>query len=322
MDWIEAKIVTASEGLEPVSAVLLENGITGFQIFDDEDTKSFLLTNPDRWDYIDEEFLDKPSEPPSIMFYLPKTPEGYAVFNEIKLALELLKKDETELDLGSLSLESSLVDDASWLENWKKYYKPFQIGSKVIICPVWEDFAEPGKIVFRIDPGYVFGTGLHQSTQLCIEQLEKYFYEGFSVADIGCGSGILSVIALMLGAKNADACDIDIKAGQIACENAGRNGISLEHYRVFTGNILTDNSLFDKFRNNYDILLANIVADVIIPLSPLAFGMVKPGGLFISSGIIDTRLREVKSAVESAGFEILETSQKDVWFSITARRLK
>ena len=250
-------------------------------------------------------------------------PAGYEMLAAVKSTLAELKELDTDNEFGRLDLETSALNEEDWANNWKKYFHPMEIGEKILIKPEWEELSEKtDRVVFNINPGMTFGTGSHYTTQLCIESLEKYITEGSEMLDLGCGSGILSVISLMLGAKKAVAVDIDPNAVDIAYANAERNGVDKSKYSVYAGNILTDEELQRKIGGKYDVVAANIVADVIIGLTPKAREYMKENGVFITSGIIEDRTDDVKAALEENGFEIVEIKQRKDWVSIVCRQKK
>ncbi len=209
------------------------------------------------------------------------------------------------------------MQDEDWQNSWKAYYQPLPIGEKLMVVPSWLNPELDGRIPVRLDPGMIFGTGAHASTQMCMLALERVLRGGESVVDLGCGSGILAITALLLGADNAVGVDIDPLAPDIAKENAARNGLSEPRISFFCGDVLTDDALLRRL-SPCDVLLANIVADVIIPLAPLAARMLRAGGRFLCSGILDRRLEEVQNALQSAGFTVQEVLAQEDWRSILA----
>jgi ribosomal protein L11 methyltransferase len=322
MIWTECKTETTAQALDAVCEMLTSAGISGFIIEDNEEMKNFLKDNPQSWDYIDEELANAPAYPPCVKFYIPVNDEGFNILSEVKAGLKRLKAENFGLDFGSLCLTLTETDDAEWLEKWKEYYKPFKIGKKVVIRPVWESYEKAdGEIVFTINPGHVFGTGLHQSTRICIETLQDMDIANKTVLDLGCGSGILGIIAMMLGAKSAYLTDIDPAAEDTARENAKLNGINMNNFSVVTGNILKDESVFNRIAANgqgkYGVVIANIVADVIIAAAPFAAKLTADGGYFITSGIISERLLEVKAALTQNGFKTVREKNIDGWVGVT-----
>lgn len=321
MEWTEVKIYTTTEGIEPVTAALLDAGITGIQVDDDNELKQYLAASSQYWDYVDEELLNKTPEETKITVYVSDNPYGMEILMHIKEAISNLKNMDIGLDLGRLEIETaSNLKDEEWLNKWKDFYKPFCIGSKIMIKPVWEDIEVPeGRVVFNINPGHVFGTGLHQTTQLCMLELEKYINEESAVADLGCGSGILSIISLLLGAKSAFAVDIDANAIKTAYENAELSGVDTDRYYVTSGNVISDTKLQEEIGyNKYDVVVANIIADVICAIAPVVPKQLKKGGVFIASGIIKERMDDVYKALEENGLKAVSTNIKDEWVCITS----
>jgi len=327
MDWLQITIKTTSEGTEAVAAMLMEVGINEIQIEDVNDLQNFLENNTDKWDYVDEELMQKtPDGKAMVTFYVPDNERAVETISAVKDGVKRLLSI-SDMNLGDLKLKIDDVSDENWLNEWKKYYKPFQIGKNIIIRPEWEPYDNPGeKVVLTINPAHVFGTGLHQTTQLCIKQLENLVKLGSKVLDLGCGSGILSIAALLLGADEALAIDLDPEAVSIAYENAERNGIFRDRYTVRSGNIITDDVLkSDIEADKYDIVVANIVADVIVHAAPFVAEKIKPGGVFISSGIIRSRLEEVYSAFDLVDLAVIRTdfySDTDEWVCVVANRVE
>lgn len=321
-NWIEIFIETTKEGFEPVSGIIYQCGITGVMIEDADDFEEFL-ENPARdWDYIEDELVEqKHNAKNGITFFVRDNMNGKETFELVKEMLKNAKENEKEIDFGSLDITVKNIKEDDWANNWKKYFKPFAVGDKIIIRPSWEEYNDDGnKTVLKIDPGHVFGTGTHETTQLCIELIENYLKKDDMVLDIGCGSGILSIASLLLGAKYADAVDIDPNAIDIAYTNAGMNDIGRETYDVVSGNILEDEDLNEKYSGKkYDVVEANIVADVIIALTDKIPQYIKDGGVFISSGIIVERLDDVLEALKGHGFEVLEVKKKKGWSAIASR---
>lgn len=322
MEWIEVFVATSQMGLEPVEGVLYQCGLNGLMIHDEADFAEFL-ENPNReWDYVADELVEEKQEQTTgITFFLRDNLYGREQLSQIKSALQSVKETEKELDLGSLEVTMKNVAEEDWANNWKKYFKPFPVGDKIMIKPSWEELpAQTDKIVLKIDPGHIFGTGTHETTQLCMELIEKYVKKDDMVLDIGCGSGILSIASLLLDAKEADAVDIDPNAIQIAYENSDRNDIDRNRYHVKAGNILEDKELQASYSGKkYDLVAANIVADVIIALTKQVPDYIKDGGIFLCSGIITERKEDVLEALKAANFAVLDIKEKTSWVAIATR---
>ena len=318
MDWLELHIDTTHTGLEPVETMLSALGIDGVVIDDETEFHDFLESNRQYWDYVDENLEASMHGKSRVTFYLPADETGFAQMGEVRLALEDLKARRSDCGPLLLSLENLREED--WENNWKQYYKPMEIGQRLLVIPQWEQVDPGQRVPLILDPGLTFGTGSHATTRLCLTALEKIVAQGDRVLDLGCGSGILSIAALRLGASQALAVDIDDKCLDVAYENAALNGIGKDRYTVRVGDVLSDGSLRRELEGSYDIVVANIVADVIIALAPLVPSMLRPGGTFLCSGIIDDRAEEVRAALEAAGWTVLETQSADGWFAYTCRR--
>ena len=313
MKWLELHIDTTPAGLEPVSDLLRDQGIEGLVIEDEGDFHSFLEQNRQYWDYVDEGLEQSMAGKCRITFYLEDSEAGYRTLAMTRIALQPFK--EAHPEFGSLLLTMENVEDADWENNWKAFYKPMEIGERLIVIPDWEEADPHGRVALRLNPGLIFGTGSHATTRLCLQALERLVQPGMRVLDLGCGSGILSIAALLLGADSAFGCDIDDKAVDVAYENAALNGIGKDRYTVRAGDVLSDRKLRADMGAGYDIVVANIVADVIIALAATARDLMAPGGYFLCSGIIDDRAAEVKGKLVENGFTILEENSSEGWYS-------
>ena len=313
MQWLELKIDTTPAGITPVSDLVEALGVTGLVIEDEGDFHDFLENNRQYWDYVDEDLLEAKRGVCRITFYVSADDEGMDTVAKVRIALSELKKSRS--DCGSLVMTMAQMDDADWENNWKQFYKPMEIGERLIVVPEWESAKTHGRIPLILNPGLTFGTGSHATTRLCLTALEKHVTPGQRVLDLGCGSGILSIAALLLGADHAFACDIDEKCVDVAYENAALNGIGKDKYTVRWGDVLSDKQLRKEMDDQYDIIVANIVSDVITGLAPQVRPFLKEGGYFLTSGIIDTRAEEVAQKLRDAGWEIVEERSSEGWFS-------
>ena len=321
MDWIKVTIYTSAEGIEGVTGRLYQLGITGLEIEDEQDFLEFLENNKQYWDYVDEELMKQKHTETKVSCYVSNDMNGNELLIAIRDSMKEMKDLDDDNSYGRLEVEIENTSTEDWANNWKKYFHPMEVGEKILIKPEWEELTEPtDRLVFNINPGMSFGTGSHYTTQLCIEALEKYIKPGIKMLDLGCGSGILSILSLMLGAKEAVAVDIDPNAVDTAYENAQMNNIGREHYKVLSGNVVTDKEIQDIIsQDKYEVVAANIVADVIIGLAPKAREYMKEGGVFITSGIIEGRQDEVKEALEENGFEIADIRNRKDWYSIICK---
>ena len=318
MKWLELTVYTTDAGTDAVCAALNGAGISGLSIEESrEKAFAFLREAAIFWDFAD---MDKiGTDTPCVKGYVSDCPENLPVVEAAKAAVERLKTLDLPVDLGSLSMTVVSVDEEDWANNWKQYFKPLNIGERLLVLPSWEERPETDRIVLKLDPGMAFGTGAHHTTRMCLEFLEKTVKAGDTMLDLGCGSGILSIAARLLGAADATAVDIDPIAESIAYENAEMNGIDREHYHVLIGNVLSDTRLQQRIAGQYPVVAANIVADVIIALAPLARTLVQPNGVFLVSGIIDERVDEVKQALRDSGFSISEHSRAEGWNAFLCR---
>ena len=309
-NWIQVDIFTSTQGLEPVGAALAEIGFPAFSIQDAADFADFLAGKNGHWDYIDDDLMRLKDAETTVTVYVPDNSQGQDALPAIREMLMRLKEWDTEQEWGRLELTLTGVREQDWAGEWKQYYKPVKAGEKLVICPSWEEYsAAAGETVLLMDPGMAFGTGAHDSTRLCLQALEQIVTAGAEVLDVGCGSGILSIAALLLGADRAVGVDIDEVAVRVAQENAVLNGVGGKTSYI-CGDLARD------ITGKYDIVCANIVADIIMRFAPDVPAFLKEDGLFLVSGIIDTRGDEVIAFVTAQGFVLRERRESGGWLAL------
>ncbi len=322
MDYIEVRTKTTHEAAELLAELLAE--ITGGAQVDDPQTIEDFVNSPvKRWDYIEEQLFDNLQREPSVNCYLPPDDEGARMLQEMGQLLAQLKKEDSAGFYGSLKMEVSQVKSEDWENNWKQYYKPFNVGDNLYVCPSWEPAEVPsGRVLLTMDPASSFGTGSHATTRMCMEQLDKLQLKDASILDVGCGSGILACTALLLGGRHAFACDIEENAMTVTAENMDKNNLGSDRYTTRCGNLLEDADLRAELveKGPYDVILANIVADVLIAMSGHLPEWLKKNGHLILSGIIDTRAEEVRSAFRQAGMMIVNEIARDGWVMLCCKR--
>lgn len=308
--WLEVTIDAAAGELDDVCAKLTAAGMTGLVIEDEADFRTFLEENRQYWDYVDDDLMEKMKGAARVKFYVTDDEDGRALLEQYTAGI-------------SLPCTAVPLRDSDWAHSWQKYYRPMSVGRRLYIVPEWEKDAQvpAGRTPLYLNPGLIFGTGSHASTQLCLEGVEQYAGKGGAVLDLGCGSGILSIAALKLGAGRAVGVDIDSKAVGVAYENAALNGIGRDRYTVLAGDVLSDAALSARLaERRYGLVLANIVADVIILLSRRVEGLLTPDGVFLCSGIIDTRADEVAGALLASGLAVTEKTGKSGWVAFAAKQ--
>ncbi len=322
MNWTEVKIYTTTGGIEIINGALINLGIDDAVIEDAGVFDDFIHNDTLNWDYYDEELAEMKNCESCIKVYLSDDNQGKSLFKEIEKFIDGLKEEYKDIDLGRLEIETQILNDEDWANNWKQYFKPFTVSDKIIIKPTWEELSEPveDKIVLEIDPGMSFGTGQHHTTRLCIEQMIKHVQKDTDVLDMGCGSGILSIAALLLGAKRATGVDIDENAVKTAKENAELNDIFEDRLALYCGDVTEDEDLQRKIGfEKYDMIVVNIIAQIIMGMSSTFPKFLKKGGLIIASGIIKKYVDDVVRNFEGLGFEIMEINESDEWVSVTAK---
>ena len=316
MKWSQFRLTTTTEAEDIVISMLDDLGVEGVQIED-----KVPLTEQDK-EQMFVDILPECAEDDGeayLTFYLDVDEDHSELLAQIKEELEEMK---SYVNVGACTIEQSVTEDIDWVNNWKQYFHQFYIDD-ILVIPSWEEVKEEDKdrLVIHIDPGTAFGTGAHETTQLCIRAVKKYVTEDSEILDVGCGSGILGMIALMLGAKHSVGTDLDPCAITATHENMEVNHISKDRYEVMIGNIIDDKEIQDRVGyEKYDIVLANILADVLVPLTPVIVNQMKKGAVYITSGIIDNKEETVVEAVKAAGLEVLEVNYQGEWVSVVARK--
>lgn len=327
MKWTKFQIKTITEAEDIIISSLYDLGLEGAQIED-----KVPLTALEKEQMFVDILPDCPEDDgiAYLSFFVEETEDGSLLLNEGKTDADaILKMVEEELenirmfmDIGEGSVKVDETEDIDWINNWKQYFHQFYIDD-ILVIPSWEDVKaeDRDKMVLHIDPGTAFGTGMHETTQLCIRQLRKYITNETKLLDVGTGSGILAILSLMFGAKCAVGTDLDICAVEAVRENCESNGIDPAQFEMMIGNIITDKAIQDRVGYGcYDIVVANILADVLVPLTPVIIHQLKPGGIYITSGIIDDKEQTVVEAVKKAGLKVLEVTYQGEWVSVTARK--
>lgn len=316
MKWNQYRLKTTTEAEDIVSSMLMDLGIEGVQIED-----KVPLTKEDK-EQMFVDILPEIAEDDGtayLTFYLEEEEDAASILMNIRKELEEMR---SYLEVGECTIEESQTEDVDWVNNWKQYFHQFYIDD-ILVIPSWEQVEEKDsdKLVIHIDPGTAFGTGMHETTQLCIRQLKKYVKPDTQILDVGCGSGILGMLALKFGAAHSVGTDLDPCAIDATHENMEVNGIGRDQYEVMIGNIIDDPAVQDAVGyEKYDIVAANILADVLVPLTPVIIGQLKHGGIYVTSGIIDDKEQTVVDAVKAAGLEVLEVNHQGEWVSVTARK--
>ncbi|MCW0822708.1 50S ribosomal protein L11 methyltransferase [Clostridioides difficile] len=313
-NWIEVTIKTTTEAVEPITNILYEQGAGGAVI---EDPKDFLFQKKNEldWDYVEEEVFKKNEEDDVLIKTYVSEEKNVMEFVEI-IKQKVLELKDFGIDIGEGSVSLDQVNEADWANAWKAYYKPTKVGQRVVVKPTWEDYAmQEGDLIIELDPGMAFGTGTHETTSMCIRELEKYVNKDSKVFDIGCGSGILAIAAAKLGAKEVVAVDLDEVAVKVAKENVLENKVE-KSVSVMHGN------LTDVIKDKADVIVANIIADIIKILAKDVQNFMKEDAIFISSGIILDKVEEVKESLIENGFEIVEVQKLGEWSAIVSKLKK
>ena len=316
MKWKQFRLKTTTQAEDIVSSMLADLGIEGVQIED-----KIPLTEQDKEQMFVDILPDIPDDDGTayLTFYLDEEEDVAPVLMNVRKELEDMR---AFLDVGECTIEESETEDVDWVNNWKQYFHQFYIDD-ILVIPSWEKVKpeDSDKMVIHIDPGTAFGTGMHETTQLCIRALKKYVTSETEILDVGCGSGILGILALKFGAKHSLGTDLDPCAIDATHENMEVNGIRKDQYEVMIGNIIDDKAVQDAVGyEKYDIVAANILADVLVPLTPVIIHQMKPGAVYITSGIIEDKENVVVEAVKAAGLEVLEVNHQGEWVSVVARK--
>ncbi len=321
MQWLELTIKTRSEAIDLLEAELTLWGFDSFIIDDSVDFHNFLETNRAYWDYVDEELAQRMANVSQLRLYLADDAAAMETVSYLRQQLALLPAQYPAVDFGTLRVQLESVRDEDWENNWKQYYKPLPVGERLLVVPQWLHPENPeGRLPILLDPGMIFGTGAHASTQMCMKELERLVHGGEAVLDLGSGSGILSICALLLGAKTAVGVDIDPKAEDIARENAAINGLHADRFTALSGDVIGDADTMRRLAAvKYDIVCANIVADVIIPMARVVPQLLKQDATFLCSGILAQREAEVAEAISAAGLRIVGREQMDDWCRLSAK---
>ncbi len=314
MEYTKLTIETTTEGIDRVTGIILSQDINGLEIEDRADFEEFLRDSASRYDYIDEELMQKQGMKTKVTCYLARNEQGKEQLRAIREAIGRMKEEDAEGVFGTLDIFLNSVQEEDWADNWKAFFKPFPVGKRLFVYPSWEEGSVPeGRTGLKIDPGSSFGTGQHETTKLCLEQIDAVIRGGEKVLDLGCGSGILSIAALLLGAEKAFGVDLDQNAVRVAIENAGDNGFASPRFDAVQGDLIRDEKLIRKIGKGYDVVLANIVADVLKAIAPNFKDFVKPQGKLLLSGIIDGRVDDVIKTVTDQGFTLLRTVSENDW---------
>ena len=322
MNWKEVNIYTATEGIDILCASLMDIGIKGFAVKDAEDFKEFLENKDGKWDYVEDDLMNLTECETCVTVYIPDNAQGGEMLVSLRSMLKSMKENDSENIFGRLEPEIENVREEDWANNWKQYFKPLKVGEKLLIKPSWEEYENnDGRIVIEIDPASSFGTGQHNTTRLCLELLEKSMKKGDRILDMGCGSGILSIGAMLMGADSVTAVDIEQNAVETASENAEKNNIPFMKYTAYCGDVISNKDLDEKIGEGYDVITANIVADVLIAMKDIFRKKIKDNGTLIISGIIVERKDEVVNAVVSSGFEVVNTAEAEGWAAVELKAI-
>jgi len=321
MEYLNVKIITTHDASDVLADYI--SPLAGACVVDDPQTVDELIASPSpRWDYIGEEVFQNLNRPVTVSFFAEDSEDGKAMVQEVMDIITELRENDTTGFYGSLETTVENVPDEDWQNNWKQYFKPFPVGEKLIVRPSWEEKTDHGKTELVIDPASSFGTGSHATTKMCLEHFQTMNLQGANVLDAGCGSGILACCTLLFGAKHIVACDIEENAMVATAENMALNNIGAEKWRTVLGNLLADKDICNDIGQDapFDLIVANIVADVLMPMLPYLKSWLKDDGRIIISGIIDTRADEVLKAYENGGMTLCATRRDAGWVMYEFRK--
>lgn len=323
MNWTQVDIYTTTAAIDLLSVKLQDLGIRGCMVQDAQDFQEFLEQKNGKWDYLEDGLMELAHCETCITVYLPEDAQGAETLAAVRAMLLQIKAKDTAHVYGRLEATCSGICEEDWANNWKQYFKPFPVGEKLYIKPSWEEVTTEaaGRTILEIDPASSFGTGQHHTTRLCLELLETEIRPETRLLDLGCGSGILFIGGMLLGAKEAHAVDIEENAARIAKENAAQNHLNPSAYTISCGNVITDEALVKTIGTGYDVITANIVADVIKAMAPLFPKFLRDNGALILSGIITERAEEVLETVTAYDFSVLEKREASGWCAVKLQKI-
>ncbi len=323
MNWTQVDIFTATAAIDLISIKLQDLGIRGCMVQDAQDFQEFLEQKDGKWDYLEDGLMELAACETCVTVYLPEDAQGAETLSALRAMLAQMKAEDTTQAYGRLEMVCSGIREEDWANNWKQYFKPFPVGEKLYIKPSWETVTAEadGRTILEIDPASSFGTGQHHTTRLCLELMESEVTNETRLLDLGCGSGILFIGGMLLGAKQAYGIDIEENAVRIAGENAVQNHLNPEQYTLECGNVITDEALVERIGNGYDVITANIVADVIKAMAPLFPQFLRDNGTLILSGIITERADEVLETVTAYDFTVLEKREASGWCAVKLQKV-